>query len=78
MNPTYSNQSKFRISRCYGTSRPIKRESCNTSRPSQRDLTVYSTSRSRGVNKNAIVLLGQSRDRPSMAPDHAELTQIRK
>ena len=30
--------------------------------PSKRELTVYDTSRLRGFNKNAMALLGQSRD----------------
>ena len=50
------------------------------SRPSKRELTVYGTLRPRGFNKNAIALLGQSRDSwPSMAPlGHVELTQMQK
>ena len=35
---------------------------CGTSGPMKRQLTVYGTSRPRGVNKNAMALLGQSRD----------------
>ena len=56
-------------SKCYGTSRPSKRE-----------LTIYGTSRPRGFNKNAMALLGQSRDSwPSMAPlGHVELTKMQK
>ena len=46
----------------------------------KRQLTVYGTSRPRGVNKNAMALLGQSRDSwPSMAPlGHVELTKMQK
>ena len=47
---------------------------------SKRELTVYGTSRLRGFNKDAMTLLGQSRDSwPSMAPlGHVELTKMQK
>ena len=81
MNSAYSNWSSYQISagtdnldffgpnsRCYDTSRPIKRE-----------LTIYGTARPRGkfANENAMALLGQVRESwPSMAPlDHVELTK---
>ena len=43
-------------------------------------MTVYGTSKPRGVEKNAMALLGQSRDSwPSMAPlGHVELTKMQK
>ena len=64
LNSEYSNWA-----RCYGSSRRSKRK-----------LTVYGTSRSRAFNKNAMALLGQSRDSwPSMAPlGHVELTKMQK
>ena len=68
LNSAYSNLARCHISRCYGTSRPIKRE-----------LTIYGTARPRGkfANKNAMALLGQVRESwPSMAPlGHVELTK---
>ena len=43
-------------------------------------MTLYGTSRPHGFNKNAMALLGQTRDSwPSMAPlGHVELTKIQK
>ena len=60
---------KIRKQKCYGTSSLSKRE-----------VTVYGTSKPRGVNKNAMALLGQSRDTwPSMAPlGHVEFTKMQK
>ena len=60
---------KIRKWKCYGTSRPSKRE-----------LTVYGTSGPRGFSKNAMALLGQVRESwPSMAPlGHVELTKMQK
>ena len=60
-----------RKQKCYGTSRPNKRE-----------LTIYGSARPRArfANENAMALLGQERDSwPSMAPlGHVELTKIQK
>ena len=69
LSSAYSNYARCQNSRCYGTSRPIKRE-----------LTIYGTSRPREVNKNAMALLGQSRDSwPPMAPlGQVELTKMQK
>ena len=89
------NDFRCYISSCYGTSRPIKREFTiygtgrlgrkfanedDTSRPSKRELTTYGTSRPRGVNKNAMTLLGQSRNSwPFIAPlGHVELKKMQK
>ena len=59
----------FHISMCYGTSRPIKRE-----------LTIYGTSKPRGVEKNAIAFLDRSRNSwPSMASlGDVELIKMQK
>ena len=71
LNSAYLNWARCHISRCYGTSRPIKR-----------DLTIHGTTRPRGkfANENAMAPLGQVRESwPSMAPlDHVELTKMQK
>ena len=67
-NSAYSNYARCHISRCYGTSQPIKTE-----------LTIHGTTRPsrKFANENAMALLGQVRESwPSMAPlGHVVLTK---
>ena len=64
LNSAYSNSARCRISRCYGTSKPIKRGL--TTRPCGTFL-----------NENGMALQGQVRESwPSMAPlGHVDLTK---
>ena len=67
-NSAYSNYARCHISRCYGTSQPIKTE-----------LTIHGTTRPsrKFANENAMALLGQVRESwPSVAPlGHVDLTK---
>ena len=63
LNPAYLNQARCHISRCYGTSRAIKRE-----------LTIYGTTRPHGKSQTKMLWHFQA----NQETGYLELTKMQK